>query len=328
MLALYWREKGHKNANHDQTDRSIRTFIGFLMQDEASVNAVVTDLTPALFERFREWRMGPHKFSVDWRGQETNYSSPGVGGDTVDRNVNDIRAAVNHAEANMRIPYAPKIKSVEKRYRSPPRERLLSEDELAQIAWYARQHSSGLFRFVALQMVTSVRPMAAAQFDPRSQYDDRFGLIDLQPDEAPQTKKRNAIIPAIRPMRVILRRWAKEKRSPVRSHRTAWRTMRAALGLSDDVQPKTIRYTIATWCYQAGVPERQISEMLGHEGNLRDVTKRYAKYDPAMLRELTAALSTIWLRISRKANAFGAVHLLSIGKRGGATKVDAKNGAE
>lgn len=185
------------------------------------------------------------------------------------------------------------------------------------IFWYARQHSAALFRFVALQMATSVRPMAAHQFDPSRQYDDRSGLIDLQPGEAPQTKKRNAVIPAIRPMRVVLRAWAREPFEPVASRKTAWRTMRAALGLSADVHPKTIRHTIATWCYQAGVPERQVSEMLGHEGDLRRTTKRYAKYSPKMLREIVIMLSTIWRQTSQLANRFGAVHSLSTEGQGG-----------
>lgn len=315
MLILYWKEKGHKNINHDQTARSLRTFIGFLMQDEAGMNAVVTDMVPALFERFREWRMGPHSFSLEWGGETFDYSSKGVAGDTVDRNLNDIRAAINHAEDNMRIPFAPKIRAVDERYLNPLRERVLTEDELARIVWYAF-HFPALFRFVALQMVTSVRPDAAKKFNPGNQYDDRFGLIDLQPGAAPRTKKRNAVIPVIRPMRPVLRAWAKDGYKPVGSNKTAWRKMRAVLGLSADVHPKTIRHTIATWLYNdPDVPERQVSEMLGHEGNLRRTTKLYAKYDPNRLREAVAALTTIWLRISRMARAYSADHLLTTGHR-------------
>jgi integrase len=314
MLFLYWKEKGRKNINHDQTARSLRTFIGFLDQDEAGLNAVVTDMVPALFERFREWRMGRHTFHWTWGDKEGDYASEGVAGDTVDRNLNDIRAAIGHAEDNMRINYAPKIKAVDRVYLNPLRERVLTLDELARIAWYA-YHSPALFRFVALQLCTSVRPEAAKKFDPMSQYNDRTGLIDLQPDAAPRTKKRNAIIPAIRPMRVVLRAWARDGYDPVDSNKTAWRVMRKALGLSDDVFPKTIRHTIATWLYaDEAVPEREIEAMLGHATELRRTSQIYAKYDPARLRNATRALTTIWRDISTEARRFAADHLLTTGR--------------
>src|SRR5690606_11200591 len=131
----------------DQTGRSIRTFIAFLAQDRIGAQAVVTDLNPALMERFREWRMGPHRFSVPWGGQQVNYESKGVSGATVQRNINDIRAAVHHAQANLRVPMVPKIKDIDQRYRSAPRERVLTIEEMGRIAWYA-SHNPDLFRFV------------------------------------------------------------------------------------------------------------------------------------------------------------------------------------
>lgn len=316
LLFVYWNERGSKVVNHDQTGRSIRTFVGFLMQDEAGADAVVTDMIPALFERFRVWRMAPHAFEVDVGNKTFAYSSQGVAGDTVDRNLNDIRAALNHAQGNMRIAYAPKIKAVEEKHLNPLRERVLTLDELARVFWYARNlKDPSLFRFVALQMATSVRPDAAKQFNPATQYRAASGLIDLQPDDRGRTKKRNAVIPAIRPMRVVLRAWAKEPHRPVTSNKTAWRKMRAVLGLSADVFPKTIRHTVATWLYgNESVPERQIVEMLGHEGNLKRTTKVYAKYDPTRLRKAVAALTTIWMDVSRAANRYGADHLLTTGK--------------
>lgn len=322
MLMTYWHEHGKKAINNDQTARSLRTFIAFLEQDDAGPNAVITDLRPALFVRFREWRMGPHEFTTFWGGRESHYASEGVAGDTVDRNLNDVRAAVNHAEGNMRIAFAPKIAAVDERYLNPLRERILSEDELARIFWYSR-HFPEMFRFVALQMVTSVRPNAAKQFNPMTQFDVAFGLIDLQPEAAPRTKKRNAIIPAIRPMRVVLKSWQDAGYRPITSNKTAWRTLRRALGLSEDVFPKTIRHTIATWLYNdPAVPERQVSEMLGHAGELRQTSKKYVKYRPEYLGEATRALTTIWLRISRLARAYGADHALTRQGKGAITVLD------
>lgn len=316
MLMTYWKEHGSKAVNHDQTGRSIRTFIGFLAQDSVGVRAVVSDLIPATFERFRKWRMGPHGFDVPWREMPPYKSDKGVSGATVQRNINDIRAAVHYAEANLRIPMAPKIKDVDKRYKSPPRERVLTIDEMARIAWYA-SHNKELFRFVALQFATAVRPTPALKFDPK-QYNDRTGLIDQQPEASPQTKKRNAIIPAIRPFRVVLRAWAKDGAKPVGSRKTAWRIMRRTLGLSADVHPKTIRHTVATILYSdESVPAKQVAEMLGHEGELRTTTKIYAKYDPTRLRAVVRALTTLWRQVSREARVYAADHSLTTTGQGG-----------
>lgn len=177
-------------------------------------------------------------------------------------------------------------------------------------------------------MVTSVRPEAALKFDPRLQYDDRSGLIDLQPADAPQTKKRNAIIPAIRPMRVVLRAWAKEGPKTVTTRKTAWRIMRRTLGLSDDVKPKTIRYTVATWLYEMEwVPERQISEMLGHteDSRLARTSRIYAKYRPEQMGKVVKGLTMIWMKISRLATAYASDHILTTVGQGGKNIVLAKS---
>lgn len=325
ILTTYYREKGSKAVNHDQTSRSLRTFLAFLLQDEAGHGAVVTDLTPALFERFREWRMGPHAFELAWFGQTYPYESKtGVKGATVQRNINDVRAAVHHAADNMRITHAPRISDLDERYHSPPRDRVLTMDEMARIAWYA-SHNPGLFRFVALQFGTAVRPQAALAFDPRTQFDAKRGLIDLQPGAAPQTRKRNSILPAIKPLRMVLRKWAREGGESVSSRKTAWRIMRRTLGLSADVHPKTIRHTVATMLYEdESVPEREVVEMLGHDGKLARTTKLYAKYRPERLRGVVRALTALWRSVHREARAFGAVHVLSTKGQGGQNVVAVK----
>lgn len=317
-IVNYWKERGRKLVNHDQTGRSLRTFLAFLLQDSAGVEAVIADLTPDLFERFREWRMAPHAFSLEWFGETFDYTSAkGVSGATVQRNINDIRAAVNYAVANLRVPMAPAINDIAPEYRSAIRERVLTLDELARIAWYAK-HNPDLFRFFALQLGTAVRPMAALKFDPARQFDARTGLIDLQPEASKQTKKRNAIIPAIRPLRAVLKAWARDGAKPVDSRKTAWRIMRRTLGLSADVYPKTIRHTVATMLYaDATVPEREIVEFLGHEGKLARTTRIYAKYDPARLENVTRALTTIWKDVSRGARCFGSDHFLTTEGQGG-----------
>ena len=326
ILVTYYREKGSKSVNHDQTSRSLRTFLACLLQDTAGHGAVVTDLTPALFERFREWRMAPHAFQLAWFGETFDYASKnGVAGATVQRNINDVRAAIHHAADNMRITHAPRIADLDERYQSPLRERVLSMDEMARIAWYA-SHNKALFRFVALQFGTAVRPQAAMAFDPRKQFDAKRGLIDLQPGAAPQTRKRNSILPAIRPLRMVLRQWAKEGSESVSSRKTAWRIMRRTLDLSADVYPKTIRHTVATILYEdETVPEREVVEMLGHDGKLARTTKIYAKYRPDRLQGVVRALTKLWRDVHREARAYSADHLPTTKGQGGQNVVVRKS---
>lgn len=324
LLMIYWQERGKKAVNNDQAARSLRTFIAFLAQDTAGARAVVTDLVPAMFERFREWRMSPHAFSIAWGGDLLDYASKGVSGATVQRNINDVRAAVHHAEANRRIPFSPRIPDVESRYKSEPRDRVLTIGELGRIAWYA-SHNTHLFRFVTLQFATAIRPQAALKFDPAKQYDPATNLIDQQPSEAPQTKKRNAIVPAIRPFRPVLRAWARAGATPVGSRKTSWRIMRRAIGLGPDVHPKTIRHTVATMLYaDETVPERQIEAMLGHDPALARTTRIYAKYRPEHLGKAVAVLTKLWLDVSRAARAYGADHTLTTVGQGGKNVVEEK----
>ncbi len=88
----------------------------------------------------------------------------------------------------MRIAAAPKIKNLDLRYQSAPRQRVLSYDEMAAIAWYA-WHNADLFRFVALQFATAIRPAAALKFNPVEQYDDQTGFIDQQPSAHEHNQK-------------------------------------------------------------------------------------------------------------------------------------------
>ena len=317
QLVLFWKEAGQHKVNAEQTELSLKLFIGFLLQDEIGMNAAIADLTPMVFTRFRDWRLKPHQCAVPWRGTEWTFTSPGVVGATIDRNLNDIRSALHHAEAERRVPYAPKVAALESKYKSKRRDRELSLAELGKIYWYA-SHSPDTFRWFALMLATGARPEAALAFDPSRQFIARRNLIDTQPDEAPETKKRNAVLPAIRPLRPILRSWANDPRQSAKSRKTAWRIMRRVMGFGPDVLPKTVRHTVASILYSdASVPERQVSELLGHTGKLARTTSIYAHYDPTRLRDAERALSKLFLAVRREAFAFCAVHLLSTTGQGG-----------
>jgi hypothetical protein len=306
QLALYLDEHGEEAINDAQLGSSVRAFIGFLMQDEAGAGATFTQAKPDMFERFRKWRMKPHSYSVLWKKKEYNHTSKGVRGETVQRNLDDVRAAFNHAARAGRIPFAPKVVSIDTKHRSPARDVRVTIDTLGAMVGYAA-NDKALRRWLLLMIATACRPDAALLFDPARQL-PAPGLLDTHPTDAPRTKKRNPVVPIVEPFQAILDDWLKAPHSVVRSRKTAWRTMRRALGLPANIIPKVIRHTIATELRSCYVPAEQISGLLGHTAMSR-ITEVYAKYDPAYLREAKAVLTTIFNEVLHSSEKWAADHL-------------------
>jgi integrase len=307
LLLAAWAESGKKVVSPEQIASSLRCFIGFLMQDMATPDVTVAQLNQQLFERFRVWRMGEHSYDVPWAGKDYKHKSKGVRGETVQRNLEDIRSALNFHADNGRLAFVPKVASLAGKYRSPPKDRVLSTEELGAMVGYSA-HNPDLHRYILLMLATAVRPEAGNMFDPSLQWSG--ALIDLHPPEWERTKKVNPVLPVIPELVPILKAWAKDGATKVKSRKTAWRTMRRALGLSDDVEAKTIRHTVATRLRTMGVPAEEVETLLGHRV-LKKTTAVYAKYDPAYLKRTRVALSKIFREVSAAAQKWTASHSLS-----------------
>ena len=307
LLFLYWTEHGKTVVSPDQIASSLRVFIGFLLVDEVGPDLTIADVTPQLFERFRRWRMGPHSYEVPWGGKTFKHTSKGVRGESVQRNLDDIRAALTHHANNGRLPYAPKVPAVRNEFRSQPRDRVLSMEELGAIFGFARSDLA-LYRWLLLQLATGVRPEAGLAFDPAVQWNRGLQLLDLHPPAWARTKKVNPVVPAIGPMVPILEEWAKDKPAPVASRKRAWRTLRRALDLGAEVMPKTIRHTIATRLRTMRVPSDEIETLLGHRV-LKKTTAVYAKYDPDYLASVRVSLATVFEDVMVQADLWSAGHL-------------------
>jgi hypothetical protein len=317
-LFLYWKEHGQHTRNPATIAGSLRAFIGFLLQDLVSARVRFAELTRAVFRRFIDWRMKPHSFTVPWLGREMPLVSKGVKGESAQRNIDDVRAALNHAVEMERVPSAPKVPSVAKEHRSPPRDVRMSLDELGAVAGYASQVSSdteekGFGRWLWLMIGTACRPEAALAFDPLVQWKD--GLIDTHPEGAPRTKKHNPVVAAAPALAKMLDDWrqqslAERKNSPPpKSRGRAWRTMRRALGLPDQYIPKTIRHTVATELRRRGVPAEQMSVLLGHRpAGMERMTAVYAKYDPRYLADAVTALQALLMEVNQNAKNWSAGH--------------------
>jgi hypothetical protein len=321
----YWEEHGKKAERPDAIASSFRIFMGFLLQDQAGVGVTFAEADRALFERFIAWRSGPHEYEVPWGGKTYSAKSEGVKGETIQTDLARVAAGLNHQVAWGRTIMAPKVPSVDKRLRSPSRTYRYTMKQMGAIIAVAAMSSIksdvsvdedgiGMLRFLLLQLSTLVRPEAAHAFDPREQYDEELGLVDLHPKGKPLTRKRNPVVPLIPEMAPIMEQWAKDGAAKVRSRKRAWRTIRRLLSLPPEAEPKTFRRTVASILrnrFKRTVPKDDVQVLLGHKLYEEGATEAYAIYDPDYMVEIREALSTIFREVMAEAHAFAAVHILS-----------------
>jgi integrase len=298
LLIEFWNERGKTRRNAATVASSLRIFMAFLDQDTAGMGVAVAGLSKDLFERFIAWRTKPHSYEIEWQGRVFAHSSKGVSGEAIQRNLDDVRAALNFA-VGKQIPWAPKVPAVPLEMRSQPRDTTLSLQQLGAIVAYASYDIEAL-RWVLGMMATAARPDAVLKWDVGRQWKGEPNF-DTHPHGEPRTKKRNAVVPLIDEFRPWLEAWRDHPHSIVRSRKRWWRTMRAALSLPENVVPKTIRHTIATQLRSRGVPMDEISGLLGHVGEHR-ITAGYAKYDPSRLPHAKQQLSAIWQEVCAEAN--------------------------
>ena len=73
--------------------------------------------------------------------------------------------------------------------------------------------------------------------------------------------------------------------------------MRQAAGLDEDVNPYSIRHTIARWMRQNGVPAWEVAAQLGHKSRDYRTTELYAAFDPAYLSNAVQAIDLLFEKL-------------------------------
>jgi hypothetical protein len=306
LLLRYWEEHGRNSRNPPAIEHSLRVFTAFLDADRVGIDVTVAQLTPDVFKRFQAWRLKPHAWDIEWRNKRFAHRSLGVSGEAIQRNLDDVRAALNHAAGMGRIPIAPKVRSVASGLRSPARGTKFTVEQLGAVVAYASYDIEAL-RWVLGMIATGCRPNAVLAWDVAAQWPERGPNFDTQPKAWPVSKKRNAVVPVIPEFRPWLEAWADAPHPRVGSRKTWWRTMRDALDLDAAFVPKTIRHTIATELRSRGVPLDEIAGLLGHIGERR-ITQGYAKYDPSRLPHAKQQLSAIWREVCASAKEWHTNH--------------------
>lgn len=316
-LFNYLREQGPDIKRTDTIKSSFRAWIGYLMQHELGTGATIADIDKNFVAGFRRWRMGPHSWNIEWAGGKVfRHESQGVTGKTVMRNIEDLRAALHHGEANHRF-IAPKVDSVDKKLIKRNPRQTLDLATLGAIFGYARSDLA-FYCELCLMLASGCRPGHAMKFDPAVQW--QGAIMDLQPWREDETDKRAAVLPAIAPLMPVLRYWRMRSHEPVKSRKQVWRTMRRALGLPDWVEAYCIRTTIATVLDREGTPGAQISGIIGHlpesRGVSRTTTRHYLSYDPMHCDRAKEVLTAHFQAVMQHSRKWRADHLRTTPIRG------------
>ena len=278
ILARYWEQHGQYLASQEQTRIALSYWLDFW--GESTVQAVKDITQQEAFHHF--------------------LAAKGMKVSTVSRVLTVGRAAINRAWKRGEIASAPFIQDPATRadiHAAPPRGRALSLDEVTRLLEVTGYQP--LRHFIVLALATAGRPSAILDLTlERCLLDER--LIVLNPAGRPQTKKYRptlrmpeSIVPALEKLHAT---YAPQcyvvglSEQPVVSLKTAWRTARRKAGLDNQVNPYSLRHTMARWLRQQSVPAWEVAAQLGHRHPGMTITEVYAPHDPAYLSAATRAI--------------------------------------
>lgn len=240
------------------------------------------------------------------------------------RELEDLRAALRHAWKERVLPHPI---PVELPQAGPPRERWLTRSEVARLLWAAwrlrekqkrvRRGDNGgppletarhiarhVARFILVGLYTGTRAGAvcAAAIRPtvgHGYVDLDRGVFYRRPPGTRETKKRTPPVGLDQRLLTHLRRWEAKGLSksfvvewngrPVERVHKAFRAVREAAGLGEDVTPHILRHTAATWGMQNRADPYALSGMLGM--TLETLQNVYGHHHPDHNREAAAAIA-------------------------------------
>lgn len=279
VLLVYLEERAGKTARPKETEAMIGRLNDFFG------SKVVSEIRGRTCRQF-----------ADDRGNE--------GGARRDLEV--LRAAVNYYHAEHGLDMLPKITLPEK---GTPRQRWLTRKEIASLIRAARRtrQCKHLVRLIMIGLYTGTRLTALLnlQWMPSTV----GGYVDLdkgviyrkaEGERVAHNKRKTPVKIPPRLLRmmtywkaadtgtddqgrpVCLRYVVHFRGEKVVKPHKAFRTIRAAAGLSEDVTPHVLRHTRATWLAQAGIDAHEAAASLGL--TVQEFERTYSHADPEFQR--------------------------------------------
>jgi len=214
---------------------------------------------------------------------------------TTRRELAQLNAALNHAQAEGRLTIVPKFKMPPA---PPPRERVLDAVEVQKLLDACT--TTHIRNFVILMLNTGQRPSAVENLKWQ-QVDFEKGILHFERDGKTQTNKRVRPLPMNEEITELLTKLKAEaqtdyvleyKGNHAGCVKQAFARACEKAGL-ENVSRYTLRHTYGNYLYMQGVHEKTIADLMGHT-SAKTTSKHYIKSNMDILRntvnltELTA----------------------------------------
>jgi len=147
--------------------------------------------------------------------------------------------------------------------------------------------------YVLLGLYTLARPTAILQLT-WDRIDFERGMIDLNPRDRKQTRKRRPTVPMhdelraelekafiVRQTEYVIERGAK----PVENIKKAFHAASARCGIH--VTPYSLRHTGAVWAIEAGASMDELAQLMGHD-DATTTAKHYGRFSPVHLKKVVS----------------------------------------
>jgi integrase len=275
VVRIYYEEHGSKINGHDTARLNLQLWLRFFPTDATVASAT----RPSEIDRFIRFLSADGKRSASY----------------INRILSTGKAAINRARKQGMITSAPFIKSLPAQ-KAQPKGRPLSMDEVRLFYHYATQPH--LKAFVLWGLGTAARPDAI--LDLHSNFIDLDNdIVELNPPGREQTKKYRPTVklPPSLKSKISDGYQVTYRGQRVESLKKIWRNHRARCGFDDQVNPYSLRHTIARHLRASGVSAWEVSAQLGHKKQELSITEIYAPFDPSYLSNAVEAIDAFLVEL-------------------------------
>lgn len=287
VFTRYWEEHSDDRTNPSAARRAGNLLIDFLGDDAAKVALLTQDKQ----REFLHWMRDTHHHSVAY----------------ISRVQSIIAAALNRAVADddldtkALLTRSPKIivqpAAVAEVLDAPePMPRTWHPDIKGLARFFDAippEEETRILRFSILMLALGGRPEAIKELAP-AQIDERYKLVNLNPEGRRQTKKYRATVPVPDRLWPVLETWCDEQTivhkdgEPVIVLRKPWAAIRKVAKLPEQFTPYALRHMVGSELRRRRVTKEQREAFMGHRR--RNTNDMYGVFDPDYLAEAKTAI--------------------------------------